>query len=75
MALVPEKFRNLALNVALLFVGTVVSTALALIQTTPKDDLKAFAIAVVTGALVAGVRAVVGFLGLTTAVPAVPVDK
>jgi hypothetical protein len=76
MALIPDRFRKLAINVALLFAGSTATAAIALISTTPKDDLKAFAIAVITGALIAGARAVIGFLALQLPqVPAIPVDE
>jgi uncharacterized membrane protein len=72
---IPERFRKLLINVGLLFVGAALSTGLALAQTTPKTDLKVFVIAVVSGAAIAGVRAVVGFIALqASGIPAVPVD-
>jgi len=72
---IPERFRKLAINVGLLFVGAALSTGAALAQTTPKGDLKVFVIAVVSGAAIAGVRAVIGFIALqASGVPAVPVD-
>ena len=75
MSAFTEKYRKLAINVALLFAGTAVSTALSLIATTPKDDIKAFVIAVVTGAVIAGARAAYGFVALNIPkVPTVPTD-
>jgi hypothetical protein len=71
-----DRFKKLAINTGLAFVAGATTAFLALISTTPKADLKAFAIAVITGAIFAGVRAAVGFLALQVpGVPTIPVDE
>jgi predicted membrane metal-binding protein len=71
-----ERFKKLAINTGLAFVAGATTAFLALISTTPKEDLKAFLIAVVLGAIFAGVRAAIGFLALQIPqVPAIPVDE
>jgi hypothetical protein len=71
-----ERFKKLAINTGLAFVAGATTAFLALISTTPKEDLKAFVIAVVAGALFAGARAALGFLALQVpGVPAIPVDE
>jgi hypothetical protein len=68
--------KELFINVGLLFVGAALTAGLALASTTPKDNIKVFVISVVSGAIVAGVRAVIGFLALNLSkVPAIPVDE
>lgn len=75
MAFKDSKYGRLILNVGLAFLAGAATAGLALAQTTPKDNLKVFVISVVSGAVVAGARAAVGFLALNIpAVPAVPTD-
>lgn len=76
MAFKDTKFGRLAINVGLAFVAGATTAFFALINTTPKEDLTAFAIAVATGAVFAGVRAAIGFILLQIPqVPAIPVDE
>lgn len=70
-----EKYKKLAINVGLAFIAGATTAFAALVQTTPKEDLKAFVIAVATGALFAGLRAAYGFIALNLPkVPTVPTD-
>jgi len=72
---IPERFRKLAINVGLLFVGSFAASFGAFLKATPKETLVAGAISGIAAAAIAGVRAVVGFVALqASGVPAVPVD-
>lgn len=74
--LIPDRFRKLAINTGLAFIAAATTAFAALIATTPKEDFKAFVIAIVSGALFAGLRAAIGFLALQVpALPAIPVDE
>jgi uncharacterized membrane protein YjjB (DUF3815 family) len=73
---IPERFRKLAINVGLLFVGAFVTTFATLLNSTPKDLNKAALLAAAGAGVAAGIRAVVGFVALqASGVPAIPVDK
>ena len=75
MALIPDKFRKLAINVGLAFVAGFVTAFGTLLAETPKPTDKAAFLALVGAALFAGFRAAVGFAALVTPkVPAVPTD-
>jgi len=75
MALVPDRFKKLAINVGLAFAAGFVTTFGAFLAETPKATSKAAFIAALAASLFAGFRAVVGYAALVAPkVPAVPVD-
>jgi len=76
MALVPERFRKLAINVGLAFIAGFATTFGTLLNTTPKPTDKAALFAFLGACVFAGARAVAGFIALqASGIPAIPTDK
>jgi hypothetical protein len=75
MALVPDRFKKLSINVGLAALAGFVTTFATLLNSTPKPTDKAAFLAIAGAAVFAAVRAVVGYLALIIkGVPAVPTD-